>query len=292
MQEFIEFYPALALGFCLLVALCIGSFSNVVIHRLPVMLERQWKQECRQFLADELNDDTPVSPQTYNLALPRSTCPHCHHLILAWQNIPLISWLLLRGKCANCKAPISIRYPLVEAACAALTLACWWQFGFSLPFIFASIFCMLLLCLALIDLDTMYLPDQLTLPGLWFGLLLNLVGGFVSLESAVLGAAIGYGFLWCLFWLFKLLTGKEGMGYGDFKLLAMIGAWFGWQALPLTILLSSLIGAGIGIALILFGRHQQQKPIPFGPYLAIAAVTYLFFGQSIQDWYFNYIGLA
>ncbi|WP_411994343.1 prepilin peptidase [Agarivorans sp. DSG3-1] len=292
MQTFIELYPATALGFCLLIALCIGSFLNVVIHRLPIMLQREWTTECRSFLADELKDNSESEADTYNLMVPRSACPSCNSLITAWQNIPVVSWLILRGKCATCKAPISARYPLVELASGLLTLACWWQFGLSLPFVFASLFCIILLCLTMIDLDTMYLPDQITLPTLWLGLLINLDTGFVSLNDAVLGAAIGYGFLWSLFWVFKLLTGKEGMGYGDFKLLAMIGAWFGWQALPLTILLSSFAGAAIGIGLIVFRKHQQSKPIPFGPYLALGALCYLFFGDTIHTWYFSYLGIA
>ncbi|WP_163134762.1 A24 family peptidase [Agarivorans sp. Alg241-V36] len=295
MFSFIELYPATALGFCLLIALCIGSFLNVVIHRLPIMLERQWKSECRSFLADELSGSQASetnAAEVYNLMLPRSACPKCKSLITAWQNIPVISWLVLRGKCANCANPISVRYPLVELAAAGLTLACWWQFGLTLPFVFASLFCIILLCLTLIDLDTMYLPDQLTLPTLWLGLLINLNSGFVSLNDAVLGAAIGYGFLWSLFWLFKLLTGKEGMGYGDFKLLAMIGAWFGWQALPLTILLSSFAGALIGISLIALGKNKQGQAIPFGPYLALGGACYLFFGEAIHAWYFSYLGIA
>ncbi|WP_406609556.1 prepilin peptidase [Agarivorans sp. JK6] len=292
MLSFIELYPATALGFCLVIALCVGSFLNVVIHRLPIMLERQWKNECRSFLSEELKSEPPSEQEVYNLMLPRSACPKCNSLITAWQNIPVISWLVLRGKCANCSNPISIRYPMVELASAGLTLTCWWQFGLTLPFVFASLFCIILLCLTLIDLDTMYLPDQLTLPTLWLGLLINLDSGFVSLHDAVLGAAIGYGFLWSLFWLFKLLTGKEGMGYGDFKLLAMIGAWFGWQALPLTILLSSFAGALIGIGLIVLGKNKQGQAIPFGPYLALGGACYLFFGEVIHTWYFSYLGFA
>jgi len=291
MHSFIELYPATALGFCLLVALCIGSFLNVVIHRLPIMLQRQWRDECRVFLADELKASESTEPGVYNLMLPRSACPHCGSLIKAWQNIPVISWLALRGKCANCKAPISIRYPLVEMATALLTLACWWQFGFTLSFVFSSLFCIILLALSLIDLDSMLLPDQLTLPTLWLGLLININGGFVPLSDAVTGAAVGYSLLWGLYWLFKLLTGKEGMGYGDFKLLAMIGAWFGWQALPLTILLSSFAGALIGISLIALGKRQQSQAIPFGPYLALGGVVYLFFGAQLHGWYFSYLGL-
>ncbi|GGA96664.1 prepilin peptidase [Agarivorans gilvus] len=292
MHSFIELYPATALGFCLLVALCIGSFLNVVIHRLPIMLQRQWRDECRVFLADELKASESTEPGVYNLMLPRSACPHCGSLIKAWQNIPVISWLALRGKCANCKSPISIRYPLVEMATALLTLACWWQFGFTLSFIFSNLFCIILLCLSLIDLDSMLLPDQLTLPTLWLGLLLNINASFVPLSDAVIGAALGYSLLWALYWLFKLLTGKEGMGYGDFKLLAMIGAWFGWQALPLTILLSSFAGALIGISLIALGKRQQSQAIPFGPYLALGGVVYLFFGAQLHSWYFSYLGLS
>ncbi|RKF20863.1 prepilin peptidase [Alginatibacterium sediminis] len=286
-----ELFPTVILAFWIALALCIGSFLNVVIYRLPIMLQNQWRTECQSFLEIE-PELAQKSPERFNLMVPRSRCSSCKSLIPAWCNIPLISWLILRGKCRTCKAAISIRYPLVELGCAILAFACYIHFGFSSQLIWASLFCWLMLSLALIDFDTMYLPDQITLPLLWLGLLLNLDQQFVALTDAVLGAAVGYMSLWCLFWVFKLLTGKEGMGYGDFKLFAVIGAWFGWQALPLTILLASAVGAIVGISLLLRKSISGQQAIPFGPYLAIAALINLFWGGLIVDWYLSVSGLV
>ena len=228
-----------------LLGLFIGSFLNVVIHRLPRMMEREWEAQ-----AAEIRGESPTTSSTerYNLATPRSRCPHCGHLITALENIPVVSYLFLRGRCAHCSAPISRRYPVVEFLTALLSGFTAWHFGFGLAALGALIFVWVMIALAFIDLDTQLLPDQLTLPLVWLGLAFNLGGEFTSLSSAVIGAMAGYLALWSVYWLFKLATGKEGMGYGDFKLLAAIGAWLGWQVLPLTILLSSLVGAIVGIS--------------------------------------------
>ncbi|HET9663333.1 MAG TPA: A24 family peptidase, partial [Burkholderiales bacterium] len=243
-----------------LLGLCVGSFLNVVIHRLPRMLEQQWRAECAELTGTE------AAPQErYNLVLPRSRCPSCGHAITALENIPVVSYLVLRGQCSTCKARISPRYPVVEMLAALLSGYVAWRFGFSAAALGALLFCWGMIALAFIDLDTFYLPDSITLSLLWAGLLFNIFGVFTDLRSAVIGAAGGYLTLWSVFWLFKLATGKEGMGYGDFKLLAAVGAWLGWKVLPLVILLSSLVGAMVGIALIVFTRHPRNMPIPFGP---------------------------
>jgi leader peptidase (prepilin peptidase)/N-methyltransferase len=267
-----------------LFGLCIGSFLNVVIHRLPKMMERQWRAECA-----ELNDTAtpPPSEEKYNLVVPRSTCPSCGHKIKAAENIPVLSYLLLGGKCSGCKAPISMRYPVVEALCGALSGYAAWRFGATLAGAGALLFVWAMIALAFIDLDTFYLPDDITLPLLWAGLLFSIGAAHTDLKAAVIGAAGGYLALWSVFWLYKFATGKEGMGYGDFKLLAAIGAWLGWQMLPLVILLSSLVGAMIGILMMVFARHGSQTPIPFGPYLAAAGVIALFHGQAINKHYLN-----
>ncbi|ALP42646.1 prepilin peptidase [Aeromonas schubertii] len=266
-----------------LFALCVGSFLNVVIHRLPIMLERQWREEYRDyFTPDEATETAP-----FNLMVPRSRCPACGHGITAAENIPLLSWLWLRGRCSACKAPISVRYPLVELVTALLSLVVAWQLPAGWPTLAGLLLTWSLIPLTLIDLDRMLLPDQITLPLLWGGVLVNLVDGFVPLSDAVIGAMVGYLTLWSLYWAFKLLTGKEGMGYGDFKLLAALGAWLGWQALPLILLLSALVGAMVGITLILLRRHQQGNPIPFGPYLAMAGWIALLWGDGITRWYLS-----
>ncbi|HJQ61368.1 MAG TPA: A24 family peptidase [Burkholderiales bacterium] len=262
------------------VGLCVGSFLNVVIHRLPRILERQWRTECAQLSGTE-----PPAEERYDLVLPRSRCPACGHAITARENIPLISYFVLRGRCSSCKTRISARYPLVEALAGLLSGYVAWRFGFSAAALGALLFCWAMVALAFIDLDTFYLPDSITLLLLWTGLVFNVFGVFTDLRSAVIGAAAGYLVLWSVFWLYKLATGKDGMGYGDFKLLAAIGAWLGWKALPLVILLSSFVGAIIGISLIVFARHQKQMPIPFGPYLAVAAVVALFHGAAINNRY-------
>ncbi|AHV37674.1 methyltransferase [Aeromonas hydrophila YL17] len=265
-----------------LFSLMIGSFLNVVIHRLPIMLEREWQAEYLSYF----NPETQLQQEErYNLMVPRSACPHCGHAITAMENIPLLSWLWLKGRCRECQAPISARYPLVELLTALLSLVVAATFPPSWGLLAALLLTWVLVALTFIDLDKMLLPDQLTLPLLWGGLLFNLAGGFVPLADAVIGAMAGYLVLWSLYWAFKLLTGKEGMGYGDFKLLAALGAWLGWQALPIVLLLSSLVGAIIGISLILLRNHHQNKPIPFGPYLAIAGWIALLWGDTITRWY-------
>ena len=270
-----------------LVSLMVGSFLNVVIHRLPKMLEKEFLCECCEYLTDELkkpakNDSNKA---VYNLVKPNSTCPQCNTAIKPWHNIPLFGWLYLRGKCAACDAPISIRYPLVELLTATAGGFAAWYFGYSIAAIAAVIFTFFIIAMTFIDLDTMLLPDQLTLPLLWLGLIINYQHTFVSLEDAVLGAILGYLSLWSVLWLFKIVTGKEGMGYGDFKLLAVFGAWLGWQFLPLIILLSSLVGAIIGISMMLSKKITRENPIPFGPYIAIAGWVALVWGQDIINWY-------
>ncbi|WP_323884401.1 prepilin peptidase [Aeromonas hydrophila] len=274
--------PWLYFSLVFLFSLMIGSFLNVVIHRLPIMLEREWQAEYLGYFNPETQ---PQQEERYNLMVPRSACPHCGHAITAMENIPLLSWLWLKGRCRECQAPISARYPLVELLTALLSLVVAATFAPGWGLLAALLLTWILVALTFIDLDKMLLPDQLTLPLLWGGLLFNLAGGFAPLADAVIGAMAGYLVLWSLYWAFKLLTGKEGMGYGDFKLLAALGAWLGWQALPIVLLLSSLVGAFIGIGLILLRNHHQNKPIPFGPYLAIAGWIALLWGDTITRWY-------
>ncbi|EPU3917967.1 prepilin peptidase [Aeromonas hydrophila] len=274
--------PWLYFSLVFLFSLMIGSFLNVVIHRLPIMLEREWQAEYLGYFNLETQ---PQQEERYNLMVPRSACPHCGHAITAMENIPLLSWLWLKGRCRECQAPISARYPLVELLTALLSLVVAATFAPGWGLLAALLLTWVLLALTFIDLDKMLLPDQLTLPLLWGGLLFNLTGGFAPLADAVIGAMAGYLVLWSLYWAFKLLSGKEGMGYGDFKLLAALGAWLGWQALPIVLLLSSLVGAFIGIGLILLRNHHQNKPIPFGPYLAIAGWIALLWGDTITRWY-------
>ncbi|MDO7643190.1 MAG: A24 family peptidase [Reinekea forsetii] len=272
-----------------IVGLLIGSFLNVVIYRVPAMMHKAWAVEVAQFNSDvDLLDRLQREP-TYNLVTPDSSCPQCGHKIRAWENIPLISWLMLRARCSACHKPISARYPAVELITALLSALVAWQFGWSLTSLCLIPLVWVLVTLTLIDVDTQLLPDSLTLPLLWAGLLLNSQEIIVSLNSAVIGAAAGYLSLWSIYWLFKLLTGKDGMGYGDFKLFAAFGAWFGWIALPLIILLSSLVGAVVGIVMILSLGRDRQVPIPFGPYLCGAALVYIFWGQSIMNWYLGYL---
>ncbi|MEH8258586.1 A24 family peptidase [Aeromonas veronii] len=276
--------PWLYFSLVFLFSLMIGSFLNVVIHRLPIMLEREWQAEYHSYFAP---DEEATAPECYNLMVPRSACPHCGHAITALENIPLLSWLWLKGRCRDCQAPISARYPLVELLTALLSVAVAMVITPGWGTLAALLLTWVLVALTFIDLDKMLLPDQLTLPLLWGGLLFNLAGGFVPLADAVIGAMAGYLVLWSLYWAFKLLTGKEGMGYGDFKLLAALGAWLGWQALPIILLLSSLVGAVIGISLIALQKHHQGKPIPFGPYLAIAGWIALLWGDTITRWYLS-----
>lgn len=274
---------AVCVGF---VGLLIGSFLNVVIYRLPKMLMRDWRMQAREVL--DLPEQADAEP--FNLILPNSSCPHCGHEIKPWENIPLVSWLVLRGKCSGCKEAISIRYPLVELACGLFSAVIAWQFGVSWEALAMLVLTWGLLSMSLIDADHQILPDVLVLPLLWLGLILNSFGFFTSLSDALWGAVIGYMSLWSIFWLFKLITGKEGMGYGDFKLLALIGAWGGWQVLPLTILLSSVLGAVIGIIILRLQRNGYNKPIPFGPYLASAGWLALIWGEQITSRYLHIAG--
>ena len=264
--------------------LLVGSFLNVVIYRLPRMMEARWAAEAAEIEGRALPDEDGTP---FNLVVPRSRCPHCGHPITALENIPLLSWLWLRGRCAQCKARISARYPLIEALTGALAAASIWQFGLTVPGVAAVFLCFALITLAFIDLDTQLLPDDITLPLVWAGLLVNLIGGFVPLRDAVIGAMAGYLLLWSIYWVFRLLTGKEGMGYGDFKLLAALGAWFGWQSIPAIMLMSSVVGAVVGISLMVFRSHGRETPIPFGPYLAGAGLLVLFFGERLIALYLS-----
>ena len=260
--------------------LLIGSFLNVVIYRLPKMLERQWAAECAGAARLE-----PVTGEPFNLMVPRSRCQQCQHQIRWFENVPVLSYLLLRGKCSACGTKISPRYPFVELASGLAAAYAATRFGFSAAGLGAMVFAWALIALAAIDYDTQLLPDDITLPLLWAGLIVNLWGTFVPLNAAVIGAVAGYLSLWSVYWVFKLVTGKEGMGYGDFKLLAAICAWLGWQALAMVILLSSVVGAAVGISLMVFARHGRDKPIPFGPYLAAAGFIALFWGDAISRRY-------
>ena len=274
-------HPFVFIPLAILLGLLVGSFLNVVIHRLPAMMERAWLAE-----AAELRGELVPEAEAFNLIEPRSCCPHCGHAISALENIPIFSFLFLRGRCRQCQASISLRYPLVEALTAVLSGYAAWRFGYTPAAAGAILFLWIMIALAFIDLDTQLLPDNLTLPLLWLGLGFNLMfgaqGRFATLDDAVIGAMAGYLSLWAVYWLFKLVTGKEGMGHGDFKLLAAIGAWLGWQMLPLIILLASVAGAVIGIALIVFKQHRRELPIPFGPYLAIAGLIVLFHGEGLN----------
>ncbi len=265
----------------LFTGLCVGSFLNVVIHRLPKMLERSWQTQCA-----ELRGEAPAAEPIYNLVVPRSACPACGQQITALQNVPIVSWIALRGRCATCKAPISARYPLVEALGGLLAVCAIWRFGVTPQGLAACLLLWSLLALTMIDFDTQLLPDSITLPLLWAGLIVNLWGTFASLPNAVIGAVAGYLSLWTIYWLFKLIRGKEGMGHGDFKLLAALGAWLGWQVLPVIVLLSSVVGAAIGITLIVFKGRDHSVPLAFGPYLAIAGAIALFFGPVLVRMFF------
>ena len=289
-MQFSSYLASTPLAFILLaglLGLIIGSFLNVVILRVPRMLEIEWQQQAREILEP---DREHAPPATYNLILPHSHCPKCNTEIKPWQNIPVISYLLLRGRCGNCKEPISLRYPAIELLTAGFSMLVAWQMGFGLATAGMLVLTWALVCLSMIDADTQLLPDIIVLPLLWLGLILNSFGVYTDLNTALWGAVAGYLSLWSVYWLFKLVTGKEGMGYGDFKLLAMLGAWGGWQVLPLTILLSSLVGAILGLIILKARGANNSTPLPFGPYLAIAGWIALIWGETITGHYLRFAG--
>jgi leader peptidase (prepilin peptidase)/N-methyltransferase len=287
MLETLSSSPALFFCVIALFGLMVGSFLNVVIYRLPIMMQKEWELQ-----ASEVTGQNMEQSDTFNLSTPRSRCPHCGHAITALENIPVISYLFLGGKCRECKTGISVRYPLIESLTAALSAIVAWQFGFSAACLGALLLTWSLIALTFIDLDHQLLPDKITLPLVWLGLFFNLFSTFTDLSSSVIGAIAGYLALWSVYHLFRLVTGKEGMGYGDFKLLAALGAWMGWQLLPMIVLLSSLVGAVVGISLILLKNHQRDIPIPFGPYLAAAGWIAFLWGDTINSVYLSTFGLS
>jgi len=270
------------ISLCTTIGLVAGSFLNVIIFRLPKMMEREWNQQC-----SELRGETTKPLPTFNLVKPCSECAHCKHKITALESIPIISYLALKGRCSQCNTSISLRHPIMEALTGIMSGFIAWHFGYGFITVAALIFVWSMIALAFIDLDTQLLPDAVTLPLLWIGLLINLGNGFTDISSAVIGAASGYIFLWLIYWCFKIATGKEGMGYGDFKLLAVIGAWFGWKMLPLVILFSSLAGAVIGIGLIIVAKNKRDAPFPFGPYLVGGGLVALFWGDQLNRTYLD-----
>ncbi len=281
-------YPWFFIATVAVVGLMVGSFLNVVIYRLPVMMQRNWRQECHEYL--ELPAPEPPE-ESLTLSLPASRCGQCHTPIKPQHNIPVLSYLLLRGKCAHCHTSYAVRYPLVELFTGIISAIVAWHFGYSAEAFFALILSWSLIALSGIDVDHQLLPDSIILPLIWLGLFLSLFDVFIDSHSSIIGAIAGYLSLWVVFQLFKLATGKEGMGFGDFKLLSLFGAWLGWQYLPLIILLSSLVGAIIGISMVVFGKHDHQKPIPFGPYLAAAGWIALLWGNEINHFYLGAVGL-
>ncbi|MFC1234603.1 prepilin peptidase [Vibrio sp. F74] len=286
-MELFEYYPWLYPVFAGILGLIVGSFLNVVIHRVPIMMEREWKQDCAETFP-ELN--IPLDNKKFNLSIPRSSCPRCKTPLRIIDNIPIISWLLLKGKCHHCKEPISIRYPLVELLTAIMSCTIAYYFELSYYSVALLFFSFALISATFIDLDTMLLPDSITLPLTWFGLFLALIGWSpVSLQDAVIGAIAGYLCLWSVYWIFKLVTGKEGMGYGDFKLLAALGAWLGWQHLPMIVLLSSFVGLIFGLIQLRLQKKGIDRQFPFGPYLAIAGWISLLWGNQIMVWYYSSI---
>jgi len=283
---FLSQHPVAWISFVFVLSLLVGSFLNVVIYRLPVMMERQWRCDCREVLQDELKPSKKKESQDrFDLLKPDSHCPSCQKPVKAWQNIPVISYLLLKGRCHNCKTPISARYPLVELFTAVTSSIVAWQMGYSMPAVLLVLLTWCFVCLIFIDIDHMLLPDQITLPLLWLILLASTQQLFLSPSQTIIGAAIGYLSLWSVYWVFKLVTGKEGMGHGDFKLMAVVGAVVGAIKLPMVILMSSLVGAIIGIAGIIFAGKDGNKPIPFGPYIAIAGWICMLWGEQIFNWY-------
>jgi leader peptidase (prepilin peptidase)/N-methyltransferase len=288
--EFFASSPLVLPLFALVLGLMIGSFLNVVIYRLPLMMEADWRMQCHEFLDLPVPSAAKNAFAVFNLAKPSSHCPHCKHALGAGENVPVLSYLLQRGKCKHCKAPISARYPIMETVTGLLSMLVAIKFGFVWLTLAALVLTWALIALTMIDVDHQLLPDDITLPLLWLGLLVNTQGLLVPLQSAVWGAIGGYGLLWSVYWLFKLVTGKEGMGFGDFKLLGALGAWLGWQALPQIILLSSLVGAVVGISLIVIKGRDKNIPIPFGPYLAAAGFIALIWGESITAAFFAWAG--
>lgn len=281
---YLQAHPVAFLALIGVLGLMVGSFLNVVIARLPVIMEREWRTQCAELDAAEPGEE---EPERFNLMVPRSRCPHCGHGITALENIPVLSYLVLRGRCSSCGAGISPRYPIIEILGALLAVSVAWRFGFGLQAAAAVVLTWALISLSFIDIDHQLLPDSITLPLLWLGITLNLFGVFTTLEASVIGAMAGYLVLWSIYHLFKLLTGKEGMGYGDFKLLAVLGAWMGWQALPVIVLLSSVVGAVVGIALMALRGHDRNVPIPFGPYIALAGWIALLWGDELVRIYLN-----
>lgn len=289
--ELLRTSPSFLLTAAGLFGLAVGSFLNVVIYRLPIMMEREWRQQCAELESGGTATAAQEEQQTFNLNQPRSRCPHCGHAISAWENIPVISYLLLKGRCAGCGAGISPRYPIIELITALMTMVVAWHFGATWQTLAAVFLTWALIALTMIDFDHQLLPDSITLPFLWVGLALSLFQVYTDSHSAIIGALAGYLSLWSVYWLFKKLTGKEGMGFGDFKLLAMLGAWMGWQLLPAIILLSSVVGAVVGISLILLKGRDKNIPIPFGPYLAAAGWIAMLWGQDLTGYYLRLSGI-
>ena len=286
--EYLAANPPVVLIFAGVLGLLIGSFLNVVIHRVPVMMEREWRSQCAEMLDPEAK---PEQQQAYNLVVPRSRCPKCDHQITALENVPVLSYLVLKGRCSECGWRIPLRYPIIELLTGLLSVLVVWRFGISAAAAGALLLTWALIALSAIDFDTQYLPDSITLPFLWLGLAFNVAGIYTTTQASVLGAIVGYLTLWSVYHLFRLVTGKEGMGYGDFKLLALFGAWLGWSAVPLIVLLSSFVGAAIGVGMIALRGHDRNIPIPFGPYLAIAGWIALMWGNQLVDAYLGVSGL-
>jgi leader peptidase (prepilin peptidase)/N-methyltransferase len=286
--DYLAASTAVVLTFAGLLGVIAGSFLNVVVHRLPKMMEREWRSQCAELLDAEAK---PEPQQAYNLVVPRSRCPNCDHQITALENVPMLSYIALRGRCSDCGWRIPLRYPVIEFLTGLLSVLVVWRFGFTIGAAGALLLTWALVALSAIDFDTQYLPDSITLPFLWLGLAFNVAGTYTTTQASVIGAIAGYLALWSVYHLFRLVTGKEGMGYGDFKLLALFGAWLGWTAVPLIVLLSSFVGAVIGIALIGLRGHDKNIPIPFGPYLAIAGWIALMWGNELLDAYLGVSGL-
>ncbi len=287
LQLILQNSPSFLITLIFIIGLLIGSFLNVVIYRLPIMMNRNWKKECHEFLDLDYSEDS----QKFNLAVPQSSCPSCQTKIKPYQNIPIFSYIFLKGQCAQCKTHISLRYPVIEGFTGITSALVAYQFGYGLEMLFALILTWTLIALSFIDIDHQLLPDSITLPVLWLGLLLSLFSIYTESHNSIIGAIAGYLSLWTVYQVFKLVTGKEGMGFGDFKLLALLGAWLGWQYIPMIILLSSLVGAVIGIAMIILVKKDKNVPIPFGPYLAAAGWLALLWGDKINTLYMDFLGI-